>query len=237
MCSSRNMLLLAIVSLSLETSASEAVRNACESIVVSKLSASAVQKVFDIDTADVSQFLLDKMNTMGKRGSGAYPDEVMRHLISVSQAKSVEWLLDNYTNFSPVGRANMVTSLRHSQCREAYELVGFMLEDKSVVTNEHSRAVSPIPFNRYWEYFRVCDYAYRSLLDMRMENGDTPAGLPLFLRYSTPIEERDKPINILKEWWTANAGSILKQKKSVAEQRPAIKEKVMGITLKYSRNE
>jgi len=201
-------------------------------MIVSNLSASAVQKVFNTESAEVSQFLLAKMNTNPRRGDGPAPEEVMRHLLSVNQAGSMEWMLDNYASFSPVGRANMVKSLRSLQCREAYELIGFMLEDKSVVTNEHSRAISPIPFNRYWEYFRVCDFAYGSLLDLRMENGDTPAGLPLFLYYSTRIEERDKPINILKEWWTANAGSILKQKKAVAEQRPAIKDKVMGITLK-----
>lgn len=235
--SMKTHMFLIIVSLAFETSASEAMRNACESMIVSNLSASAAQKVFNTETAEVSQFLLAKMNTNPRRGDGPAPEEVMRHLLSVNQAGSMEWMLDNYASFSPVGRANMARSLRSLQCREAYELVGFMLEDKAVVTNEQSMALAPIPFNRYREYFRVCDYAYRSLLDMRMESGDTPAGLPLFLHYFTPIEERDKPINILKEWWTANAGSILKQKKSLAEQRPAIKGKVMGIMLKHSRNE
>lgn len=236
MCSLRNQFLAAIVSLAFETSASEAVRNACESVVVSNLSASAVQKVFNTETSEVSRYLLEIMNRMGQRGE-VFPEDVMRHLMGANPVRSVEWLLDNYTNFSSVGRANMASSLMHSQCNEAYELIGFMLKDKAVVTNRNSMALAPIPFRGTREYFRVCDYAYRSLLDMRMESGDTPAGLPLFLYYSTPIEERDKSINILKEWWTANAGSILKQKKSLAEQRPAIKEKVMGIMLKHNRNE
>ncbi len=236
MCSLRNQLLVAIVSLAFVTSASEAVRNACESMIVSNLSATAVSKVFNTETAEVSQYLLETMNRMGQRGE-VFPEDVMRHLMGANPAKSIEWLLDNYTNFSSVGRANMASSLRHSQCNEAYELIGFMLKDKAVVTNRNSMALAPIPLSGYREYFRVCDFAYGSLLDMRMENGDTPAGLPLLFSYSTRIEERDKSINILKEWWTANAGSILKEKKSVAEERPAIKEKVMGITLKHSRNE
>ncbi|MDI6810003.1 MAG: hypothetical protein QME66_13725 [Candidatus Eisenbacteria bacterium] len=197
-------------------------RDAYESVVVSNLEATAMQKAFDLDRADVSEFMLARINAFSKKGDGACAEEVMGSLLHADPGKGIEWLLDRYGQLSAVGRANMVKSLRHSECKEAYEIVSVLLAHKEDVVNQHVAAVAAGPYT----HLRVCDYAYNSFLWMIRKSANLPADLPRGLFPDSSIEDRDRAIKRLVDWWDKESATVLQQKTSLATTRPSLKEKM-----------
>ena len=207
---------------SLNTMAADDLMQAYERVVVSNLDATAVQKELDLDRQDVSAFMLSRMNALPKKGDGACPEEVMGRMVSANPGKGIEWLLDRYGQLSAVGRANMAKSLRHSECKEAYEVVSTLLINKEEVVNQHAAAVAAGPYT----HLRVCDYAYSSLLWMVQKGAGLPADLPNGLFSDTSIETRDQAINRLLDWWSKESAKMLEQKASIGTARPSVKEKI-----------
>jgi len=218
----RKLLPVVLSVLSLNAMAADDLMRAYERVVVSNLDATAIQKEFDLDRQDVSTFMLARMNSLPKKGDGACPEEVMGRMLIANPGKGIEWLLDRYGQLSAVGRANMAKSLRHSECKEAYEVVSMLLTNKEEVVNQHAAAVAAGPYT----HLRVCDYAYSSLLWMVQKGAGLPADLPNGLFSDTSIETRDQAITRVLNWWSKESAKVLEQKASIEAVRPSVKEKI-----------
>lgn len=209
--------------------AQDDVRHAYESVVVSNLDAISIQKELDVDRPKVAEYLLARMNTPSKKGDGACPEEVMGRLLNANPGKTIEWLLDKYSQLSAVGRANMAKSLRWSECKEAYEVASVLLADKETVVNQHAAAVAPVSPNKQCVHLRVCDFAFNSLMQMLQKNERLPSNLPRRLTWNISNEERDQAIKRFGDWWTKEFATTLNQKISIAPMRPLLKDKINSL--------
>lgn len=222
----RGILFIALGIMAITAMAEDDMRAAYESLAVSNLDATAIQNAFDLNHADASSFMLARMNSFTKKGDGARAEEVMASILRADPGKGIEWLLDKCDQFSAVGRANVAQSLRHSDTKEAYEMLSALLTDKEAAVNEHAAAVAPISPTKPYVHLRVCDFAFNSLVQTLGKDGKFPSDLPRRLSWDTATDDRDRAINCLADWWTQEAPHLLRQKTSLAAARPSLQEKV-----------
>lgn len=194
-------------------------------------------KELDLDRADVSRFMLEKMNVLRKKGTGTPSIETIREMLNVGPGKVIEWLVDQHDRLSAIGRSNMAESIRPCiyTCKEPYQILAFLLNDKETIINRDAAARTPIfPYI----HRRVCDYAYNSLM-WRLEKAD---GIDLndlhidrnirMIFSNSKIEDRDKAIAQFVTWWSKESEALLDKKASLSEKRPRLKEKMEALMKK-----
>lgn len=179
---------------------------------------------FDLDRPDVSAYMIAQMNASSDTG-GSTSRSVLRGLIKDAPTKTVEWLLDSYGQFSPMGRMVMADGLRHVDCRETYRLLFMLLEDRTTVKDDRARAMSGPLFQE----MRVCDEAYTSITYMLYLHKQLPAGVAMLISPTQPLGERDVAIRHLKQWWMNESALVLSQKPALSTTRPSIQNKVESL--------
>jgi hypothetical protein len=226
------LLFISLSFVAITAKAGNDLRAVYESLAASDLDAAAIQKVFDLNRADVSAFMLGRMNTFTKKGDGASAEEVMASMLRADPGKGIEWLLKNYGQFSAVGRVNAAQSLRHSDTKEAFQILSAMLDDKETAVNEHAAAIAPISPATAYVHLRVCDSAYGALLWLLRKDEKLPSNLPRTLMWDTSTADRNQSINRLTAWYTQESSRLLSQKPSLATSRQSLKEKIRAFEKK-----
>lgn len=182
-----------------------------------------VEQGFDLNRAEVSEFMLAKMNKVKMRGDT--PSDVMRKLLEADPGKAMEWLLEVYPRLEPAGRANLIGSFGDLDAMEIFPLLTSMLDDRSFVVNEYAAKIWPGPED--YLHMRVCDDAYnRLILYLGYDSGRFPAAFPKVLGPYRPIEFRDQTISDFKVWWKGAMNSFVRQKQSLSASHPAIDRKL-----------
>ena len=185
-------------------------------------------RTFDLDHRDVSAFMVEKMNTLSYRGSGTSSASVMGELIKDNPGKTVEWLLDHYDQFSPVGMSHMAESLCRLENRECFQVLLAFLEDKRAIVDANAAALYGPP---YW-HERICDRAFAAIAWMVERGKILPREFNGGISPHDPINERDEKIQKFKAWWAPESEVILQKAPALAATRPSLQNKVESVLRK-----
>lgn len=177
-----------------------------------------IKSVFDLKKPEVTKFLIKQMNIPMACSCGTNKKDMRARtrepILLAKHEEGLLWLLENYDDFTAVGRNNMLYCIRHFECKELYEILIVFLEDKKLVPRGRSPHGPP--------YMRVCDCAkgalgFRCWKAMPEELGKE-IRKPVF-RWDSD-EEKDKRINLLISWWESEDSQEFRQsKKSLSEEK------------------
>lgn len=186
-----------------------------------------IKEVFDLKKPEVTKFLIRYMNMQPYLGMKSSRSLARFPLLLTKREEGLLWLLENYDEFTAVGRKSMVYCVRFAaerstfprsfECREACEILGLFLRDKTPVPTK-IEGVMPGPD---FPHDRVCDYAYGALRSRcrRAMPEELANELRNPIYHAEPYKERDKRINLLISWWESDDSQEFRQsKKSLLEE-------------------
>lgn len=200
----------------------------CENLVTHDLKGDYIERELNLDRPEVSSYLEAVLNSLPARGKGTQPGDIFRSLILAHPSKTVEWLMDHYDQFSPIGLMNMTYSLCNLESRESFQILLPLLEDRRVIFDVDAAAVSAPP---YW-HRRVCDHAFIAVTHMVQKGKILPRGFLGAVTSHQPPEERDKEIQRFKDWWAQESEVILRKAPPLAATRPSLQNKVESVLRK-----
>ena len=178
---------------------------------------------FNLDDSDVSTLMLKAINRFANKRGEATAKTAIACIVSADPVKGLEWLMDNYTNFTAIGRANMLQGLRHQNQAETYEIVFSCLDDRSMVADMRAFRLCPGPYR----HLRVCDYACNTLRYMLLSSrSQTKGEVPHRIHSSTKIVDRNKIVDAWRKWWKTKGPAVLKRKEALSEKAPGLKDKI-----------
>lgn len=189
---------------------------------------------FSLKSPDNSNLLLMKLRGREAHEPGELaPHAVLTQLLKAQKEDTFEWILDHHSELGVSGLASLSAALDEFDFREAYVMVGLLLNNKNVVVYKHTGEPPPPP---YWE-LRICDGAYNSLSSMLNKHKDFPPDFVQRIYPNTPIQERDAAVKRLNEWWSQESNTLLLQRKTLTETRPSIMGKMQFLQDSLVRSE
>jgi len=184
--------------------------------------AMASSRQFALSDSNNSKILLGKLNIDHSRIVGENgPHWVLNNLIKAQPEDTIEWILDHYSVFNSYAKLNIASSLVDVNYRECLIVLMVELDDKSEILLESDKEL-PSP---HWS-FRVCDFAYNTLVNNLKTQPGFPAGLQPQLLRRRPISQRDLAIKWFRDWGTIESGVVLQSRPALAVTRPSIGNKM-----------
>lgn len=185
-------------------------------------------KNVDLDLKDpkFSQVLLQHLNSQSAQKKGTKAAHVvLAELLKRKPAETLEWILYHFPEFTTFGRAMGANSLSEVNYQECCRILFIELSDRGIVVDKHAAAVAPGPY----EYLRVCDFAFNSLVQTIGKDENFPSDLPKALFGTTLTKYRDQAIKRLMDWWTQESPRLLKQRPSLTSARPSLEVKIRAL--------
>lgn len=178
-------------------------------------------KGFNFSNAESVSVLVSKLNDLQpmKDGEALNSYAVLAALFEAQPEACFEFAIDNFGKLNACGRVQLAKALGQTDFQENQILLRLLLRDKEKLPSERERQLAAMP---YRGHLRVCDYAYSSFMGVLKKGAKKPGGISGQMHHSISIEDRDKQISHLVDWWDRESPSFLPSKASVAVNRPAV---------------
>jgi len=177
-----------------------------------KEAAASARGRFDLDDFDVASFVRRSMNSPDENAETC---RQLGDLLKTYGCHGMSFLAGNYHRMDIHGRAAFIRMMREFDYFECRQMLATLLGKTQAVPTENTgrdgkdkTADAPS--------LRLCDLAFNAMLEKIMLDKDAPGPLAeaRAITVATPMDERGKFVEAMKEWWKANQDRLCNDKAS-----------------------